>query len=165
MDRGTKCIYAGGFDPPTAGHLFMIEKGSTLFDRLIVAVGLNPEKSYTFSTSERIEMLHKCTEGYKNVTVEHFEDQYLVDYAESIGADYILRGIRSHQDYEFERAMRNINEDLNPGVTTVFLLPPRELCDVSSSFVKGMVGPEGWRKAIRPYVAQPVLEKMEQMLK
>ena len=70
----------------------------------------------------------------------------LADYAESVGAQYILRGIRSHQDYEFERAMRNVNEDLKPEITTVFLIPPRQICEVSSSFVKGLVGPEGWER-------------------
>ncbi len=159
MDR-TTCVYAGSFDPPTQGHLFMIERGSELFDRLVVAVGINPEKDYTFSVEERMEMLRACIEHHENVTVESFENQYLVNYASNIGADYILRGIRSHQDYEFERAMRNVNEDLNPGITSVFLMPPREVCEVSSSFVKGMVGPRGWRDAIRPYVPRPVLEKL-----
>ncbi len=156
----TRCVYAGSFDPPTRGHVFMIEKGSVLFDRLIVAVGINPEKKYTFSLRERIAMLRECTAEFANVTVDSFEGEYLVNYAGSVGADYILRGIRSYQDYEFERAMRNVNEDLNPRVTTVFLMPPREACEVSSSFVKGMVGVRGWRKAVRPYVPDPVFEKL-----
>ncbi len=156
----TRCVYAGSFDPPTRGHVFMMEKGSALFDRLIVAVGINPEKKYTFSLQERIEMLRACTAQFDNVAVDSFEGEYLVNYAGSVGADYILRGIRSHQDYEFERAMRNVNEDLNPRVTTVFLMPPREVCEISSSFVKGMVGVRGWREAVRPYVPQPVFEKL-----
>jgi len=163
MGKGTKCIYAGSFDPPTQGHLFMIEKGSMLFDHLTVAIGLNPDKTYSFSLEERIAMLRECTTKYDNVNVEHFEGQYLVNYAGKTGAKYILRGIRSNQDYDFERAMRNVNEDLNPEITSVFLMPPREICDISSSFVKGMVGPKGWRKAVRPYVPEPVMKKLDKL--
>jgi len=154
------CVYAGSFDPPTQGHMYMIAKGAQLFDKLIVAVGTNPDKRYTFSTEERMEMLRECTRQYENVDVGHFENLFLVDYAKSLGANYILRGIRSQQDYEFERAMRNINEDLNPGITTVFLMPPREICEVSSSFVKGLMGPKGWQECVRPYVPAPVYERL-----
>lgn len=160
MSETNLCVYAGSFDPPTQGHMFMIEKGSQLFGRLIVAVGTNPNKRYTFSVQERVEMLRACTREYANVRVEHFENLFLVAYAKSVGANYVLRGIRSQEDYEVERAMRNVNEDLNPDVTTVFLMPPREMCEVSSSFVKGLVGPEGWEEIIRPYVPPPVYEKL-----
>lgn len=156
----TKCVYAGSFDPPTNGHVFMIEKGAELFDNLVVAVGINPQKKYTFTTRERIQMLEESTGSYDNVTVDHFEGQYLVSYASAVNANYILRGIRSHQDYEFERAMRNVNEDLDPQITSIFLIPPREVCEISSSFVKGMVGPEGWEEAIKPYVPAAVFRKL-----
>jgi len=158
--KETVCVYAGSFDPPTEGHMFMIRKGSELFGRLVVAVGTNPNKRYTFSAEERVEMLRACTRHLENVEVSHFEGLFLVDYAKSIGAGYVLRGIRSQQDYEFERAMRNINEDINPDITTVFLMPPREICEISSSFVKGLVGPRGWQDVIRPYVPQPVYERL-----
>ena len=81
-------------------------------------------------------------------------------YAESKGAGYVLRGIRSEEDYRFEHAMRNVNEDMAPAVTTVFLVPPREICEVSSSFIKGLVGVEGWREVVKPYVPAPVYEKL-----
>lgn len=160
MKSANVCVYAGSFDPPTKGHIFMIEKGAGLFSKLIVAVGSNPNKQYTFSVEERVEMLRACTQDCENLVVDHFEGMFLIDYARSVGANYILRGIRSQQDYEFEHAMRNINEDLNPEVSTVFLIPPRELCEVSSSFVKGLVGPAGWQEVIRPYVPEPVYERL-----
>ena len=156
MSKENICVYAGSFDPPTQGHMYMIRKGSELFSKLIVAVGSNPNKHYTFSTTERLKMLRACCHGFTNVEVDHFEGRFLVDYAEAAGANYMLRGIRSQGDYEFERAMRNVNEDLKPGVTTVFLMPPREICEVSSSFVKGLMGPKGWEEVIRPYVPPPV---------
>ncbi len=160
MDDHKLCVYAGSFDPPTMGHMFMIEKGADLFRHLIVSVGINPDKTYTFSLDDRLEMLRDCTEGMDNVEIDHFTNQFLVDYADSVGASCILRGIRSQQDYEFERAMRNVNEDLDPNITTVFLMPPREICEVSSSLVKGLVGPEGWKETVKPYVPDPVYSKL-----
>ena len=160
MSDKNVCVYAGSFDPPTTGHMYMIEKGAALFERLIVAVGTNPSKGYTFTIEERTGMLEECTRQFSNVKVDSFAGQFLVYYARSMGADYILRGIRSESDYEFEQAMRNVDEDLEPEITTVFLIPPREICEVSSSFVKGMVGPEGWERVIKPYVPGPVYRKL-----
>jgi len=140
--------------------MYMIDKGAQLFARLIVAAGTNPNKRCSFAVEERLEMLRACTVQHPNVTVDHFEGRFLVAYAESVGAGYILRGIRSHQDYEFERAMRNINEDLSPDITTVFLVPPRDICEVSSNFVKGLIGPEGWKSVVKPYVPAPVYERL-----
>ena len=122
-------IYAGSFDPPTNGHVWMIEEGARLFQTLTVAIGTNPEKDTTFSTEERIHMLKSITAGISatNVSVEVFDNRYLVDYARSVGANYILRGIRSPADFEYERVMRHINADICPQITTVFLMPPREL--------------------------------------
>jgi pantetheine-phosphate adenylyltransferase len=154
-----KGVYAGSFDPPTNGHLWMIEQGARLFDEVIVAIGINPDKKYTFSLNERVEMLRNITEKCQNITVDSFENQFLVNYAESVRAGYILRGIRSESDYEYERAMRNINGDLNPNIVTVFLMPPREIAEISSSFVEGLVGPDGWEKIVKKYVPEPVYEK------
>ncbi len=154
-----KGVYAGSFDPPTNGHLWMMEQGSRLFDELIVAIGINPDKKYTFSLDERVAMLKKITKQFQNTTVDTFENQFLVNYARSIGAGYILRGIRSESDYEYERVMRNINSDLDPDIVTVFMMPPREIAEISSSFVEGLVGPEGWEKIIKKYVPKPVYEK------
>jgi len=151
-----KAVYAGSFDPITNGHLWMIKGGTRLFDRLVVAIGVNPDKKYTFSLDERIEMLKHTTRDISNVKVDSSENKYLVNYAESIGAEYILRGIRSAKDYEYERDMRNVNGDLIPGITTVFLIPPREFSEISSSFVKGLIGPEGWEEIIKRYVPESV---------
>jgi pantetheine-phosphate adenylyltransferase len=153
-------IYAGSFDPPTVGHLWMIEQAATLFDELIVALGVNPEKRTTFSAEERLEMLRNCTSGWRHVRIEPFKNQYLIHYARKAKASFIVRGIRSGTDYEYERVMRNINGDLDPKVTTVFLMPPRDIAEVSSSMVKGLVGPEGWQDMIRPYVPGSVHRKL-----
>ncbi len=152
-------IYAGSFDPPTLGHLWMIESGAALFDRLIVAIGTNTDKEYTFSVGERIDMLRKLAKAHKNVRVESFENQFLVRYAKSARADYVIRGIRTEADFTYERDMRLINRDMEPDIETVFLMPPRELAEISSSFVKGLVGPDGWEEVVARYLPPAVYKK------
>ena len=151
-------VYAGSFDPLTVGHLWMIEQGVALFDELVVAIGINPDKRYTFALEDRLRMLREALRRFKNLSVTSFSNSYLIDYAQEIGATHILRGIRSGGDYEYERTMRNINGDLDPGICTVFLMPPRPIAEVSSSMVKGLIGPKGWRRVVRKYVPEPVYQ-------
>jgi len=153
-------VYAGSFDPLTIGHLWMIEQGVHLFDRLVVAIGINPDKQYTFTLELRLGMLRDSTRRFRNLLVTSFSNQFLIDYAQSLRATHILRGIRSESDYEFERTMRNINGDLDSGICTVFLMPPRPIAEVSSSMVKGLVGPAGWQHIVRRYVPAPVYKHL-----
>ena len=155
-----KAVYAGSFDPPTEGHMFMIREGAALFDELVVSIGVNPDKKGLFPIEERLSLLRACTRDFSNVTIASFESRYLIDYAAELGARFILRGIRNSVDFGFEQTMRNVNADRNPAVTTVFLMPPRELAEVSSSFVKGLVGPAGWQKFLRNMVPGPVHEAL-----
>jgi len=154
-----KGVYAASFDPVTNGHLWVIEQAARLFDHLVVAIGVNPDKSYTFSMGDRLDFLGETTNQFDNVTVTSYEYQFLVNYARSIEAEYIVRGIRTQADYEYERGMRYINSDLDENITTIFLMPPREIAEISSSFVKGLVGPEGWRDVVKRYVPDAVYEK------
>ncbi|MDB6026057.1 MAG: pantetheine-phosphate adenylyltransferase [Verrucomicrobiales bacterium] len=131
-----------------------------MFDRFVVAIGLNPDKKYAFSEEERIAMLREATQQFPNLTVASYSNLYLIQYAQSVGASHILRGIRSGADFEYERTMRNINGDLDPGICTVFLMPPRNIAEVSSSMVKGLIGPKGWQKVVRKYVPAPVYKKL-----
>jgi len=155
-----KAVYAGSFDPPTNGHLWMIQQGLEIFDTLVVAVGSNPSKNYTFPIPDRIKLLQASVPSCERLIFDNFDNKYLVDYAKSVGADYILRGIRSAADYEYERVMRAINGDLNPDIQTVFLMPPRNIAEVSSSMVKGLIGPEGWEDTVRRYVPEPVFQAL-----
>jgi pantetheine-phosphate adenylyltransferase len=157
-------VYAGSFDPLTVGHLWMIEQGVRLFDRFVVAIGINPDKQYSFSLEERVEMLKECTERFPHLVVATFSNQFLIRYAQSIGATHILRGVRSESDYEYERVMRNLNGDLDPNICTVFLMPPRGIAEVSSSMVKGLIGPAGWQEIVRPYLPDPVYRRLVQSL-
>jgi len=123
-----------------------------------VAVGINPEKRYTFPLEDRLTMLRDSLQPYRNLSVTSFSNSYLIDYAQEIGATHILRGIRSESDYEYERTMRNINGDFDPGICTVFLMPPRDIAEVSSSMIKGLIGPKGWQRVVRKYVPTPVYQ-------
>jgi len=114
-------IYPGSFDPITNGHLDLIERGSALFDKLIVAILRNEEKRALFTVDERIEMLNEVIARFSNVEVASF-DGLLVDYAAHCGASVILRGIRAVSDYEYELQMALMNRRLQPEIETVFLM-------------------------------------------
>src|SRR5574337_1208330 len=115
-------IYPGSFDPITNGHLDLIERGSQLFDRLIVAVLTNLEKQPLFTVAERVEMLQEATQGIANVSVDTFSG-LLVDYARQKNARILLRGIRAFTDYEYELQMALMNRKLEADLETVFLVP------------------------------------------
>jgi pantetheine-phosphate adenylyltransferase len=156
-------LYAGSFDPCTLGHIWMIKQGINLFDRLIVAVGLNPDKQPYFSMEDRIVLLKQATSQFENIEITQYSNKFLIRYAEEIGARYVLRGIRNANDYEYEKTWRQVNSDLNPLVTTIFLIPPREIAEISSSVVRGLVGPDGWEEIVCKYVPACVLERMKEM--
>lgn len=154
-------VYAGSFDPVTNGHLWIIEQASKIFDKLVVAVGENADKSYTFSLDERMQMLQFITQKYKNVEITNFRNEFLVNYAKRINASFIIRGIRNYSDYEYEKSMRYVNSDLSPEINTVFLIPPRKFAEVSSSLVKGFIGSSGWEEISKKYVPDQVLEYLK----
>ena len=157
--RMRRAVYAGSFDPITLGHLWMVEHGGELFDELIVAIGINPDKRYLFSLADQLAMLRETTAAFRNVRVASYENMFLVHYARQVGASWILRGVRNEQDYAYERGMRYVNAELDNDVRTVLMVPPRELVEVSSSFVKGLVGPAGWERVLPKYVPEPVYKR------
>jgi pantetheine-phosphate adenylyltransferase len=160
-----RAVYAGSFDPLTNGHMWMIREGAKLFDELVVAIGINPDKQYSFSLKDRLDLLRECIGDQAGVRIESFENKFLVRYANETDAHFILRGIRTESDYDYERGMRYINADLQPQITSVFLMPPREIAEVSSSFVKGLIGPEGWKDIVKGYVPQPVYRALKDQFK
>ena len=131
-------IYPGSFDPITNGHLDLIDRGSTLFDKLIVAILRNEEKQALFTVEERTEMLNEVVHCFPNVEVASF-DGLLVDYAAECGASVILRGIRAVSDYEYELQMALMNRRLKPEIETVFLLAGEAHSFISSRLVKEVI--------------------------
>ena len=128
-------LYPGTFDPPTNGHLDLIERGARLFDHLIVAILSNPVKDPLFTVEERVEMLKESTATLKNVSVATF-DGLMVEFARKQGAKAVLRGIRAISDYEYEFQMALMNRRLAPEIETVFLQPAGRYSFVSSRMLK-----------------------------
>lgn len=158
-------IYPGSFDPPTNGHLDLIERGSKIFDQLVVAILRNPEKAPLFSLPERVLMLQEMTRDHKNVQVETF-DGLTVDYALKEGADVILRGIRAISDYEYELQMALMNRKLHPELETVFMMPAEQYSYLSSRLVREVAQLGGSVKALVPeIVEQRLKEKLDPAFK
>jgi pantetheine-phosphate adenylyltransferase len=131
-------LYPGSFDPITNGHLDLIQRGSALFDRLIVAILRNDEKHPLFSVGERMEMVKEVIGHLPNVEVGSFGG-LLVDYASQSNATVILRGIRAVSDYEYELQMALMNRRLRPDVETVFLMASEAYSFISSRLVKEVI--------------------------
>jgi len=154
-------IYPGSFDPPTNGHLDLIQRGSKIFEELVVAILRNSEKSPMFSVAERLEMLRALTADLKNVRIDTFNG-LMVEYAKSIDAVCILRGIRAISDYEYELQMALMNRKLEPTLETVFMMPADRYSYVSSRLVREVAQAGGPVKGLVPEVVEQKLrEKLE----
>jgi len=128
-------LFPGTFDPPTNGHIDLIQRGSKLFGHLIVAILNNPGKNPLFSVDERVEMLTEVTSSLGNVSVATF-DGLMVEFARQQGASAVLRGIRAISDYEYEFQMALMNRRLAPEIETVFLQPAGRYSFISSRMLK-----------------------------
>jgi len=128
-------ICPGSFDPVTYGHLDIVERAARLFDRVVVVVFTNPQKTPLFSVEERVAMLAESTRHLPNVEVDA-SDGLLSEYASRRGAQVIVKGLRAVSDFESEFQMARINKKLAPGVETVFMMTSNEYSYLSSSIVK-----------------------------
>jgi len=142
-------IYPGTFDPLTLGHVDIIARGSALFDKIVVAVVRNVEKSPLFSVEDRIEMIQEAFADSKNVETDAFTG-LLVDYAKAKKATAIVRGIRAISDFEYEFQMALMNRRLAPSIETVFMMPAEEYSYVSSRLVKEVAELGGSVKGLVP---------------
>ena len=155
--KGVIAIYPGSFDPPTNGHLDLIERGSKIFDKLIVSVVRNPDKTAPlFTVEERRAMLEALTRPWKNVVIDSFEG-LLVDYSRRLGARVLLRGIRAISDYEYELQMALMNRKLEPDLETVFMMPAEKYSYLSSRLIKDVFQLGGSVRGLVPLLVEQKL--------
>ena len=132
-------VYPGSFDPPTNGHLDVIQRASKLFDRVVVAVARNNNKSSLFSPIERKELIEESVSELNNVEVDVFEG-LLIDYVKKQNCNIVIRGIRAVSDFEFEFQMALMNRKLNEKIETLFMMPRASYSFLSSHLVKEIAG-------------------------
>ena len=130
-----KAVFPGSFDPPTNGHLDIIQRASKLFDDVDVLISVNPNKNYMFTEQERPEMLKELLKNYKNVQI-HVWEGLIVNYAKEVGAKVLIRGIRSSNDFSYEFELAHMNQNLNPQIETMFLPSKEKWGVVKSSSIK-----------------------------
>ena len=151
-------IYPGSFDPLTNGHVDIIQRGSRLFGRIVVAVLVNVEKSPLFSVPERVAIARDVFKDWKNVEVDTF-DGLLVEYARRKRANVIVRGLRAVSDFEYELQMALMNRRLSPEVETVFMMPAEPYTYVSSRLVKEVVALGGSVHGLVPAIVEDRLRE------
>jgi len=151
-------IYPGSFDPITNGHLDIIQRGLTLFDKVIVTIAVNPSKNALFTIEERLEMIHESVKGIPNVEIDTFEG-LLIDYAAKRNACAILRGLRAMSDFEFEFQMAMMNRRLNRDIQTVFLMTGFRWFFISSSAVKEVANFGGNIEGLVPEIVNKKLKE------
>ena len=151
-------VYPGSFDPITNGHMNLIERALELFDRLIVAVAYNPNKSALFSVEERVEMIRTALKNDPRVTAVSFEG-LLVDFVDRMGARTIIRGLRALSDFEYEFQMTLMNRKLNRKVDTVFLMTGYKWFYTSSKIIKEAASLGGSVRGLVPEIVNRKLKE------
>ncbi len=154
-----RAVYAGSFDPITYGHMDMINRASRLFDDLIIGIGENPKKSYLFDIETRISMVEEQIQNISNVSVQRFQN-LLIDFAESVDANVILRGLRASTDFDYEFQIGLVNMNMNRNIETLFLLADPKNIFISSSTVKEIAYFHGNLDSyVPPSIAERLREK------
>jgi pantetheine-phosphate adenylyltransferase len=149
----TLAVYPGSFDPLTNGHVDIISRGARLFDRIIVAVLANAEKSPLFTIEERVEIARSVFSDQRNVEIDTF-DGLLVDYVARRQAQVIVRGLRAVSDFEFEFQMALMNQRLSPEIETVFMMPSEKYTFISSRLIKEVFSLGGQIRGLVPEMVE-----------
>ena len=155
-------IFPGSFDPITIGHVDLVERALPLFDKIIMAIGVNSQKKYLFDLDQRLEWLEKVFAHEPKVEVDHFQG-LTAHYANKIGAEYLLRGLRYASDFDYEKTISQLNNIVGTGLETIFLISKPEYSHISSTIVREIIKGRGdaspflpksveivdWRKATK----------------
>ena len=161
-DPRRTAVFTGTFDPITLGHLDVIRRGRLLFEHLVVAIGVNLNKTSLFDIQERVDMARRVVRPFPNVSVEAFEG-LTVQFVRRIGARIILRGLRTLSDMEYEFGMTLTNQRLDPEIETVFLMADGEYSHVSSTLIKQVAyygGTEALKRFVPEELIPPILGKL-----
>ena len=153
-----KAIFPGSFDPPTYGHLNIIERARLIFSEIHVVVAVNREKRYTFSAEERVALIQDMVSKWDNVRV-HAWDTLIVDYARKIKAHVLIRGVRNITDFSYEFDLAMMNRGLNPEIETVFLSPDPQYFVLRSSAIKELAAFGGDVSSMVPAAVAGLLKK------
>ncbi len=151
-----KAVYPGSFDPVTYGHIDLINRGAGIFDELVVGVADNPHKTHLLSRDERVRFVVEATKEIPNVSVTTFET-LLIDFARSVGARVILKGLRAVSDYDYELQMSLINRRLAEDVETMFIMPSEEYSFISSTLIKEIAAHNGDVSSMVPEYVEDAL--------
>lgn len=157
VSKTKKALYPGSFDPITNGHLDVLERARKMFDEVIIAVLNNSEKKSFLPVQTRVELIQEAVKNMKNVTVASF-DGLTVEYAKSVKADFLIRGLRTITDFEYEVQLCQTNQVIAPEIDTVFLSTKPEHNFISSSIVKEL---SNYRTDISKFVPKNVVEYLE----
>ena len=143
-----RAVFPGSFDPLTLGHQDIVERGATIFDEIIVGIGHNAEKSHMFSIKQRKQFIAQCFQDNHKVKVLDYQG-LTIDFCKSVGANYLLRGVRNNGDFEFEKAIARTNRELS-NIETVFLLTSIQTSFISSSIIREIIRNKGDYKRFVP---------------
>jgi pantetheine-phosphate adenylyltransferase len=132
------CVFPGSFDPITTGHVDLVKRAIPLFDKIVVAVGVNTNKKYLFPLELRLRWLRDVFKAYPSVEVDHFEG-LTVRYCENIGANYLLRGLRNASDFDYEKTISQLNHIIGNELETLFLISRPEFSHISSTIVREII--------------------------
>lgn len=155
------CVVSGSFDPFTNGHLNLVTEALDLFSRVDIVVAQNAAKSGgLFTLDERVEMINEVFAGDPRVRTHVMQPgQFLITYAQALGAHAIVRGLRNTTDFEYEHSVDLVQRKLS-AIKTVYLITPRELTEVSSSLIKTLCPLNGWEKIVKDYVPPAVMNRL-----
>ena len=147
-------LFPGSFDPITIAHVNILQRATPLFDKIIVGIGLNISKQNFLSAEQRLQILQTVFKGYENIEIQTYEG-LTVDFCRKIDATYMVRGIRSAADFEYERAIAQINQTMMPEVETILLLSKPEYSAISSTIVRDILRNHG---DVSPFVPKEALD-------
>ena len=154
-------IVPGSFDPITYGHIDIIKRSTQLFDEVIVAILVNPDKKYLFTLEEREEMINESIKDFNNVKVDSFSG-LLVNYAKKVNSTVIVRGLRAGSDFEYEMQLTFMNKALDDNIETFYMMANKQYSFISSSIVKGV---SGFGADLSKFVPKHVEERLEKKVK